>query len=644
MCGILGRFAWASPLQAELVRGAVDHLRHRGPDEGAFWADDRFCFGHRRLAIIDLASGQQPMGTEDGRLVVTFNGEIYNHAALRRELQECGHRFRTNSDTEVLLHGYRQWGTGLPDRLVGMFAFAIADRGRGELFLARDAFGEKPLYFVDAPGAVTFASELRPLVALGVSDGRIDTTALNDYLCLNYVPGDATLLAQVRRLPPAGWRIYRGGEASTARYWSPRPDAAGASVHLEPALEELRDHIDAAVKLALVSDVPVGVFLSGGMDSSLVAESAARQGRLSRAYCLDFDEEGYSEWPRAERVARRLGIPLTRVRLERSAASHFLELVEHADDPLADSSALAVWTISREAARGSKVVLGGDGGDELFGGYLTYQASLLHARLAQVLPLGVRRLMAQAASWLPTSEGKVSRSYKVMRFARAADLPTREAHFTWNGTWLPARAATLLRPEARATTAGTLSALAERHGLQAQPDLASLQQADIADYLPNDILVKVDRMSMAHGLEVRAPFLQRAIAAFALALPAELRCTIGGRPKRLLRELARRTFGPEIADAPKQGFSIPIHRWLRGPLRATADELLDEAALRPIGELDPAAVGRIWREHLAGRSHGWEVWGLMVLSAWHRLRVQTRPLVPAAGGDLVRREIPLLED
>lgn len=378
------------------------------------------------------------------------------------------------------------------------------------------------------------------------------------------------------------------------RYWSPEA-VEGAVGDVDTALEDLRERLDRAVRLALVSDVPVGVFLSGGMDSSLVAESAARQGRLSQAYCLDFDEESFSEWPRAERVARALGIPLTRVRFGEDVARDFLRIVEHADDPLADSSALPVWTISREAARGNKVVLGGDGGDELFGGYLTYQASLLHARLAAVVPAPLRRCVARAAPWLPTSEHKVSASYKAMRFGRALDLPTSEAHFTWNGTWLPRQAAALVRPEiARQAAAGALTALAQRHRLPPRPGLRDLQRADIAEYLPNDILAKVDRMSMAHGLEVRAPFLQTAIADFALTLPDHLRCTARGQPKRLLRELARRTYGPEVADARKQGFSIPVHRWLRGPLRETAERLLEDTALRAIDELDARAIRRVW--------------------------------------------------
>jgi asparagine synthase (glutamine-hydrolysing) len=630
MCGIVGRFAWDHPLETARLDGVVDHLQHRGPDERGFWADGRFAFGHRRLSIIDLSTGQQPMTTEDGAIVVTFNGEIYNYAELRRDLELEGHHFRTNSDTEVLLHGYRTWGTSLPRRLIGMFAFGIADREADALLLARDSFGEKPLYYVESPGAVTFASELRPLVALGLTDGRMDVAALGAFLCLNYVPGEATLLARVRRLAPGTWRRYDRGRVSTERYWSLQPGRHPAPAGLAAATEGLREKLDGAVKRALVSDVPVGIFLSGGMDSSLIAESAARQGRLARAYCLDFEETGFSEWPRAERVARTLAIPLERVPFRPDSVRDFVRIVEHADDPLADSSALPVWVISREAARSGKVVIGGDGGDELFGGYLTYQASLLHGRTSRRLPGAVRRLVSSAAAWLPTGEGKVSTTYKLMRFARAAELPTSEAHFTWNGTWLPLQATSLLRSEAaRAAAAGALATLTARHRLPADPDLDDLQRADVEDYLPNDILTKVDRMSMAHGLEVRAPFLQPDLAEFAASLPPAMRCGIRGRPKRLLRELARRTYGPEIADAPKQGFSIPIHQWLRGPLRDTVEDLLDEKSLRPIEDLDPASVRRVWHDHLIGRrSYGWELWGLMVLSAWHRARVQTRPQPP----------------
>jgi asparagine synthase (glutamine-hydrolysing) len=339
MCGILGRFSWTGRVDADdVLPDLVDLLAHRGPDEGAFWRDEAFFLGHRRLSIIDLSGGAQPMASADGSLVVTFNGEIYNYPAVRDELKSKGCRFRTSSDTEVLLHGYREWGVDLPSHLVGMFAFAIADRGRNELYLARDRFGEKPLLYAEDEGAVTFASELRPLAALPGRTRRMNEPALGEYLCLNYVPGTDTLLAGVQRVAPGTWRLYSTRGAQSGTFWAPTARPLRDAMALEPALSELRAVLDEAVRLALVSDVPVGIFLSGGMDSSLIAESAARQGRLSHAYCLDFGEEGYSEWPQAKRVADRLGLPITRVPFSHESLQHFLTIVEHADDPLADSS------------------------------------------------------------------------------------------------------------------------------------------------------------------------------------------------------------------------------------------------------------------------------------------------------------------
>jgi asparagine synthase (glutamine-hydrolysing) len=641
MCGIVGRLAWEGPVDPDgILPGLLGLVAHRGPDAAAFWSDGPFFLGHRRLAIIDLATGAQPMGTADGALVISFNGEIYNYRELRAELAARGHSFRTSSDTEVLLAGYREWGASLLPRLVGQFAFAIADRRDRSLFLARDPFGEKPLFYHEAPGRVTFASELRALAALPSLPRRLDEAALGAFLCLNYVPGEATLLASVRRLAPGSFRVYGAdGRVRQEAYWGPpRPSPRRCS--LAEALGALRTELDRAVRYALVSDVPVGIFLSGGMDSSLVAESAMRQGRLTRAYCLDLPGAGYSEWERARSVADRLSLPLERVHLGPEVATDFLEVVEHGDDPLADSSSLAVYTVSRAAARTHKVVLGGDGGDELFAGYLTYPASRAHAAVTSRLPVLVRRALASAGKRLPTHEGKVTRSYKAMRFLRASPLSTREAHFTWNGTWLPEDATRLVRGEsARAAARSALRDLALRHGLPERPEPLDLQRVDIAEYLPNDILAKVDRMSMAHGLEVRAPLLQPAMADLALGLPAPLRLG-GGATKRVLRELARRVYGDAVADAPKQGFSIPIHAWIRGPLRGLAQELLSPAALEPIGALDPQAVGGVLRDHLSGAmSLGFEVWGLMVVSAWHRSRV-VRPPRALAGAPPPRREIP----
>jgi len=633
MCGIIGRFAYAEALtNADVLRSLVDTLGHRGPDGAACWFDGPFFLGHRRLAIIDLSpSGAQPMCTADGSLVVTFNGEIYNYLELREELVSRGYQFRTQSDTEVLLHGYTEWRDELPARLVGMFAFGLADRRRQELFLARDRFGEKPLLIAEDPRGVSFASELRPLAALPGLRRRMNARALASYLCLNYVGGDNTLMEGIRRLPPGTWRRYRaGGSIQSGKFFDPFAVATREEPTLQAALPELEHRLDRAVNLALRSDVPVGIFLSGGIDSGLLAASAVRSGRLSHAYCLTPAEKTYSEWDGARATAQQLGIPLTRVELSPAALGEFFEIVSHADDPLADSSAVAVWTLAREASRTNKVVLSGDGGDELFGGYLTYQATAVHTRVISRLPLAIRKQLAAAGLRLPTSERKVSASYKLMRFLRASDLPPTIAHLTWNGTWLPSQAAGLVRDaDLKAFVSSALDDLAANYPLPFRPSLRDLQALDCSEYLPNDILSKADRMTMAHGLEARAPWLVPEVADFALGLPAALKCSPVGGTKRILRQLAQDRYRLAVARAPKQGFSIPVHAWLRGAGRHLVDDLLAPQSVRALEVLDEAAVRRVVEDHMSGRrSYGFELWGLMVLAAWHRARIARAPQLP----------------
>jgi asparagine synthase (glutamine-hydrolysing) len=642
MCGIFGRFVRSGDRldPAPLIR-ATNMLAHRGPDDGAWWSEGAFFLGFRRLAIIDLQSGAQPMGTADARFVIVFNGEIYNYVELRDELRALGATFHTTSDTEVILQAYQTWGARLPEKLVGMFALAIVDRMEQALYLARDRFGEKPLFFRETSGEVMFASELTPLAALADSESRIDPHALAGYLCLNYVPGQQTLLADIQRLPPASWARFTRQGSERGIYWRPPlPDDKISVTSKEDALAELRAHIDTSVRIALRSDVPVALFLSGGIDSSVIAESAMRQGKLRHAYCLDFAESTYSEYANASAVADRLGVELRRVVLSANALPDFSDLVKHADDPLADASQLSVWTLAREVVKDYKVAISGDGGDELFGGYLTYRATALHARLAATLPMSVRRLLARQAHRLRVSDRKVSGSYKLMRFLRALDRPTAEAHFTWNGTWLPEMAARLLRSDGT-DTSDVLQELAARHGLSGSPGLRALQLADIGDYLPNDILAKVDRATMTHGLEARAPFLVHPLAEYALRLPDVMKLGAVGSGKRILRLLVRKLFGPDVAQTRKQGFSIPVHQWLRGPLRAATEDLLTRARLDAFGMLDVDAVLRVKAAHMDGRAQlGWELWGLMVLMAWHRARTQDRPQLAAMSPVLRQVSVP----
>ena len=628
MCGIVGHFARDGGAMApSTLFELVQCVSHRGPDDSTFWQDGPYSFGHRRLSIIDLSSGRQPMASADGAIVITYNGEIYNYLELRAELTALGHAFRTHSDTEVLINGYRQWGIELLPKLLGMFAFAIADRPKRELLLARDRFGEKPLLYLDDPRGTTFASELTPLSRIA-QIREVDADALGRYLTLNYVPGEQTLFKGVKRVPPGSWRRYRAdGRVDESVYWSPSASVDPSARSFEEAIDELDAKLQRATMFTLRSDVPVGIFLSSGIDSSLVARAAVKAGTIARAFSLGFEEQSHSEIAGARRTAAKLGVPITEVTLNASALESFTRLVAHADDPLADSSALAVWTLAAETAKHVKVVLAGDGGDELFGGYLTYPATLWHASVTSRLPMALRRAMAATGSRIGGGDGKVTTPYKLMRYLRAMPLPPGEAHFSWNGTWLPGEAAALAATaEAKASARHSLAWMAERHGLTGAITLGQLQRADVRDYLVNDILVKSDRMSMAHGLEVRAPFLDRDLAEFAMRLPSGFKAGRTGQGKRILRALARRTYGEEMAASIKQGFSIPVHEWLRGAARPLVDDLLSPSSVAALSVLEAPVVARAVADHMSGRlALGWELWGLMVLVAWHRQQIQRGP-------------------
>jgi len=627
MCGILGHFVKRGVIKNfETLCAATESLKHRGPDDGAWWSEGRFFLGHRRLSIIDVARGSQPMATYDGLYVIVFNGEIYNYLELREELIRNGCVFKSDSDTEVILEGYRLWGTDLPKRLAGMFAFAIVDRFEESLYLARDRFGEKPLFIHENDDTVSFASELGALAALPSVPRAVDSTALAEFLCLNYVPGERTLMQGVHRLPIASWRLYSRSKTKQEVYWSPPKQMSDDHHGMEfnDAVDGLRGVLDESISIVLRSDVPVALFLSGGIDSSVIAESAVRQGRIQHAYCLDMVEQSFSEFPHAYTVAKSIGIELRRVPFSADEMVNFFDVVKHADDPLADSSALAVWALSRKTALDYKVVISGDGGDELFGGYLTYKATAYHRMLTTMLPWFVLRGLAEFADRFPISAHKVSKSYKLMRFLRAADLPSNIAHFTWNGSWLPEMAQRLIRdPDHAQQAEKVFDKIADRYALSSVPGLDDLQRVDTSEYLPNDILAKVDRMSMAHGLEVRSPFLVPSVAEYAFKLPGKFKMTLLGKSKRILRHLATVLYGSRIGHAKKQGFSIPVHHWLRGKARPFIEELLTKDRLEDMGLLDTQAVLKAKRCHMKGQAQlGFELWGLMVLVAWHHEKIQ----------------------
>jgi asparagine synthase (glutamine-hydrolysing) len=652
VCGIFGVFGSRISRSTTDVVQATTLLSHRGPDGGAYWIEPPFAFGHRRLSIIDVAQGAQPMADASRRYVITFNGEIYNYIELRDELRRAGCSFRTNSDTEVILEGYRRYGVEVASKLVGMFAFAIADRMEQTLYLARDHLGEKPLYLWHTPaGDVVFASELKAITSLTGFVCKIDPSVLGAYLMLNYVPGERSLLCNVSRLAAGTWALLQSdGRCRQAPYWTPlsqeniAPNTPRGGIK---AVDELAQRLDAAVHIALRSDVPVALFLSGGVDSSLVAESAMRQGYLRHAYCLDFEDARFSEWRNAKRVADQIGVELRRAVARPLDPDQFDRLIYHLDDPLADSSAVALDALSRVVAEDYKVAMSGDGGDELFGGYLTYQATALYRYLSYAAPAGAMRSLARVLGRLTVNTGKVSALYRAMRFLRAWGLAPGAAHFTWNGAWLADDALTLLSPDLRITNPPqqALDQLLHQSNLDDKQDLRSLQIADMLNYLPNDILTKVDRTTMAYGVETRAPFLNPTLAEFGLALDdAEKVGHLHGRPKRILRALAARVFPKEISAAKKQGFSVPIHQWLRKEMRAVLEVVLSKEALARMPFIDPDAVAARKVQHVSGTADlGFELWGVMVLSTWwshHASRLPTRktPAMP-----IRRIEFPAIE-
>lgn len=629
MCGIVGSFAKRNyQLDADFEYGClVNLLSHRGPDDGAFWLEKDVFLGHRRLSIIDIDNGVQPMATEDGRFIIVFNGEIYNYPELRTELKRAGHSFKTQSDTEVLLKAYCEWKEGALSKLAGMFAFAIYDRRRNELFLARDRFGEKPLFVFKGEKCFSFSSEIRALCALPEFSREIDLNSLAEYLSLNYSPGQSTLFRNIFRVSPGSWMRIRESSEENGFYWNPPKEPCDKISDYQSTLAEFRDKFDVAVKRSLKSDVPVGVFLSGGIDSSLIAESAARQGKLNNAFCLDFEESTFSEFDKAKLVADRLGVSLHRVVLSAENISSFPDIVEHADDPFADSSCLPYWVLSKYAAEHNKVVLGGDGGDEIFGGYITYLASLFNESFIKKLPVFIRKGLVSVSRYMSTSETKVSLSYKMMRFLRAADLNSWEAHISWNGGWLFKDVQKMLKDQVEKKDVFRCFSDMPQRGWGR--GMAYFQQIDLKGYLPNDILAKADRMSMAHGLEVRAPFLDYQLAEWALSLREKYKVKFPGQMKCLLRSAASQIYGNEIASAPKQGFSIPIHTWVRYWMKDLCEEYLSYQRLEETGVFNVDKIQQVLKLHFSGkRSYGYEIWGLLVFMCWHQKRIKNTVVLP----------------
>ena len=623
MCGIAGelRFRAGARARPERVRAMCDVMVHRGPDDFGEFAEAEVALGMRRLSIVDVAGGHQPIGNEDGSVQVVCNGEIYNSPALRSGLLARGHRFRTSADVEVIAHLYEEDGTAALARLDGMFAFALWDRRGHRLVLGRDRLGIKPLYVAERGEGLLFGSEAKCLLAAGV-EPTLDLQALHDYLTLGYVPGPASIFAGVRQLAPGHLLVAEpGGRVRTERYWNlcghvgrgePRRDAEWQA--------ELLATLRAAVESHLMSDVPLGVFLSGGLDSSTIVALMHELGvHPIRTFTIGFAERSFNETDVARQVAARFGTEHHELVVRPDAATLLPRLVRHFDEPFADSSAIPVWHLSELARRHVKVVLSGEGGDEMFAGYETYRAWRLASLYARLPRLIGGRALPELVRRLPVSHARVSFDYKAKRFVAGAYLPPAAGHLWWKTFLAEDVKAALYANGTAAEVDPTVRLFEDLYAESDGEDLERLQYVDARLFLPADILVKVDRMSMAHSLEARVPFLDRAVVELARRLPARLRLR-GLTTKYLLRRAMAGRLPAAIVDGRKRGFNVPIPAWLTGELRDFTHDVLAPTRLRRQGLLDPDAVGRLVAEHMTRQvDHSRAIWALLVLVVWHDL-------------------------
>jgi asparagine synthase (glutamine-hydrolysing) len=611
MCGICGIASSRGAVDPERLRRMSTTLHHRGPDSEGSHVDGPVGIAARRLAIIDLTGGDQPIANEDGSVVVVQNGEIYNYRELMHELERAGHHFRTRCDTEVLVHGYEQWGAKLWERLRGMFAVAVWDTRERRLVLARDRFGIKPLAYRYVEGELSFASELDAL-----EHGDIDLDALEAFLTFNVVPGPLSIYQDIRKLLPGHTLSWQNGRTSIERYARTGPLPARHDEDEGELLEECRARLRDSVRAHLIADVPVGVLLSGGVDSgALTAFAAEESSDAVRTFSIGFEEASFNELDGARAVAQRYGTVHRELTLRPDAALLLPALADAFDEPFADSSALPTYLVSKLAAEDVKVALSGEGGDELFGGYYTYVADLLAERFG---PLAARA--RPLADLLPSSARKASFDYRLKKFTRAASLPPLDRHHAYKEIFSPdVRAELTGRTSEFDPLTGYRERFAATEGFEL---LTRLQDVDFGLYLVDDLLTKTDRASMAWSLEARVPFMDTVVSNFAFSLPAKHKVR-GFSKKRLLRKALEPLLPREIVHAKKRGFSIPAAAWLRGELEPFARETLAHDTLRRQGYLQPEAVTRLIDDHVSGREDlSRQLWGLLAFTLWHERHVE----------------------
>jgi asparagine synthase (glutamine-hydrolysing) len=631
MCGIAGIVdLHLASVDRPTLEAMCASQAHRGPDDQGLYLQPGVGLGQRRLAIIDLAGGKQPLANEDGSVWVTFNGEIYNFQQLKVQLESLGHRFATHSDTEVIVHAYEQYGTRCLQHFRGMFAFAVWDARRREIFLARDRLGKKPLLYALAGGQLVFASEFQGLLRHHAIDRTLDLTALDEYLTFGYVPAPKTIYRGVWKLPPAHFlhMAVSGQDAPTKlpapeRYWrlSYQPKQV---IDEQAAVEGLLDALTEATRLRLIADVPLGVLLSGGLDSSMVAALMSRlPGGRVKTFSIGFEEQEFNELPYARAVAERYATDHHEMIVRTHAIEVLPRLVRHYGEPYADSSAVPTYYVSQMTRQHVTVALNGDGGDECLGGYERYLGQLLALRY-QRLPWLLRRLVIEpAAALVPGSLSRRSRLQQAKRFLQRASLPTAQRYAGWVTFFTPEQKRELYRPDFEAALAGhdgltwLLDAFADQRHRESDT-LDQVLAVDVETYLPNDLLVKMDIASMANSLETRSPFLDHKVMEFTATLPSALKIK-----KRSLKYLLKRAavdfLPPQNLTRRKMGFGVPVGAWMRGELRSfLQDTLLAPTAFNSRLLRRPALEAMI-DAHLAGRKdHAYQLWSLLWLELWAR--------------------------
>ncbi len=611
MCGILGYSHVARGLPAGVLTAAVNALVHRGPDHQGTFCSEHISLGATRLRILDLGSGDQPTLSPDRNVVIVFNGEIFNHQELRAQLEASGFVFGTRCDTEVVLNAFLCWGSSCFARLRGMFAIAIWVRSEGRLILARDRIGIKPLYYCFQDGEIYFGSELKCILLHPAVRRNICLSGLNCFLGLNYVPGPLTLVQGITKLMPGHFLEWRSGKCRVRSY-AASPAVGDPPRSLDAACDELDDLLMKALQEQLVSDLPVGIWLSGGLDSSTILHYAAKAHQLPlQTYSITFRGQSFDESRYIKEVSSYFGTQHSDFDL--SASADLITAIEriayYSDEPSADAGALPLWFLAQMTSKDVTVVLTGEGADELFGGYLTYQADR-YSGIARKIPASVRKAALALAMHLPVSDEKISFEYKLKRFLQGSLLSPEIAHVFWNGTFSEAEKQALFLYADSGPLAEVLAGVDSGCGLQRFLDF------DQRYYLPDDILYKVDRISMAHSLEVRPPFLDQRIVVFAASLPEHFKIR-GSQSKYLLRRLMKNKLPAAVLRRRKVGFDVPIHEWLRGVLRPLLLDTLSEEAVSATQLFHWPAVKQQINAHLERRANrGYHLWGLMVLLIW----------------------------